>query len=144
MPLLVALLILGATLYFQGWTPKAELKRLSGWIGKSGGVLIVFAAAMFVTRNVGIAIMAAVAYSIVTNSGAFRLGTESSKPKAGGAMAIEEAYSVLGLKPGASLEDVLNSYRMLMKKNHPDQGGSTYIASKLNEAKDLLARHLRV
>ena len=102
-----------------------------------------FAAAMFVTRNVGIAIMATVAYSIFTNSGAFKLGSEP-KPKTSGAMAIDEAYSVLGLKPGASLEDVLNSYRMLMKKNHPDQGGSTYIASKLNEAKDLLARHLRV
>jgi hypothetical protein len=60
----------------------------------------------------------------------------SRKPS--GHMSLDEAYAVLGLKRGASEEDIGRAHRQMMKKFHPDQGGSTYLAARINEAKDVL------
>jgi hypothetical protein len=60
-----------------------------------------------------------------------------------GPMSQEEAYQILGLQPGAKAEDIVHAHRTLMKRIHPDQGGTNYLAARVNEAKDTLLRQHR-
>ncbi len=55
-----------------------------------------------------------------------------------GEMTREEAYNILGLEAAASDEDIKSAHHELMGKIHPDKGGSTYLATKINQAKDFL------
>lgn len=63
-----------------------------------------------------------------------------SPPPSGGSadVTIEEAYAILGLAPGADAEAIRAAHRRLMKQLHPDHGGTDYLATKINRARDVL------
>src|SRR5438132_1097789 len=64
-----------------------------------------------------------------------------ARSPSGGDMSIEEAYAILGLSAGADAEAIKEAHRRLMVKLHPDHGGSDYLATKINRARDVLLHH---
>ncbi len=65
-----------------------------------------------------------------------RAESEARSPHA--RMSRTQAYRILNLPAGASEEDIATAYRELMKRVHPDHGGSEHFAAELNEARDVL------
>lgn len=55
-----------------------------------------------------------------------------------GVMTREEALEILGLNADADKEEIIAAHKKLMQKIHPDKGGSSFLASQINQAKDTL------
>ncbi len=65
-------------------------------------------------------------------------GASGSRAVAQQEMGEEQAFQILGIKPGASRDDIVKAHKRLIQKLHPDRGGNDYLASMINAAKDRL------
>ena len=67
-------------------------------------------------------------------------GARAGSPPPGSSadITVEEAYAILGLAPGADAAAIRAAHRRLMKQLHPDHGGTDYLATKINRARDVL------
>lgn len=65
-------------------------------------------------------------------------GNRTSSVDTNNKITKSEAWEILDLEPGSADEKIIQKHRELMQKLHPDRGGSNYMASKLNLARDVL------
>lgn len=63
-----------------------------------------------------------------------------SKPRPAPAMAEREARAILGVGPTADAEEIRAAHRRLVAAVHPDKGGSTELARRINAARDVLLK----
>ena len=61
----------------------------------------------------------------------------AAEPRSG-AMTRAEALEILGLAEGADEDAIRAAHRRLMRSAHPDQGGSAWLAARINAARDFL------
>jgi hypothetical protein len=67
-------------------------------------------------------------------------GERRTRTAPSGDMTVDEAYAILGLQSRATPEEIKDAHRRLMVKLHPDHGGSDYLATQINRARDILLR----
>lgn len=66
---------------------------------------------------------------------------DSQPHTSSGDMTMAEAYEILGLAPGADEAQIKAAHHRLMMQLHPDHGGTDYLATKINRARDVLLKH---
>jgi DnaJ homolog subfamily C member 19 len=118
-----------------------NIKSLLAWIAALGGLSL--ALLLILTGRGGIALGALLLFGPMLwqqwqAARGRTAGTGTPPRRATGPMTREEAYQVLGLRPGASEADIRAAHRRLMRAAHPDSGGSDWLAIRVNQARDIL------
>jgi hypothetical protein len=152
-PLILGLAALVVLLLLAAAYSRANPRDLVKTIRFSGGVLLGLATvALAVMGRVGLAFLAAAgAWALLTGTMPPWLrvpqgrtsetgGSREVPPSRRGTMSRAEALKVLGLEDGATEDQIRAAHKRLMLQIHPDKGGTSYLAAKINEAKDVLLK----
>ena len=153
-PFLIALVIVVGGLWLIRKSARMAPKDLSNFAQKlAGGGAIAAAGLLFLRGQTTIATtLFAIGAGLFGKSSlfpnGFNLGNHKAPEQNGSEYSAprkplapfpkSEAYDLLGLKPGASEDEIKAAHKRLMKDFHPDKGGTDYLAAKINQAKDVL------
>jgi DnaJ family protein C protein 19 len=141
----VALVVLGLRAFERA--SAAAIYTLLKWIAAFGGIaltLLLFLSGRGPQALTGLVLVGPLVWRRWQQ---WNAGTKGSFTGAGGtppprrqgsSMSRTEAYEVLGLKPGADPDAIHAAHRRLMRMAHPDTGGSDWLASRINQARDVL------
>jgi len=145
---ILALILLGVRVFERA--PVAAIRTFLYWVLGFGGAAL---ALLLLVSGRGIPLLtaAAVAAPLVRRTWQHRkaagfaagAGGPDAKPGAPPPRSRQgptrdEAYAVLGLKPGASEAEIRAAHHRLMRAAHPDTGGSDWLAARINQARDTL------
>ncbi len=106
--------------------------RLKGFTYEDGVAAVVFLLGLSLFTKGRLVVGAALMASALLWA-AWRRSRPSSRP-----MPAEDARRLLGVSEGASLQEIRDAHRRLIARVHPDTGGSTELAHRVNAARDTL------
>ena len=139
---LLALLVLMGALGAFSKAQVGTIKQFGIWVVAIGGLLL--SVLLLFTRGLAgltpLLLLGPLLWSWVGQArrGVPPPGSGPGRRPVSGRMTRDEAYQVLGLKPGASEADIRAAYHRLMRAAHPDAGGSDWLAARINQARDAL------
>ncbi len=138
----VVFLLLGGMRAFERASVRS-VKSLAAWIAALGGLSL--ALLLILTGRGGMALGALAMFGPLVwrhiqaaNGAAAGSASARGPARRGASMTRAEAFAVLGLAPGASDTDIKEAHIRLMRTAHPDVGGSDWIATRINQARDVL------
>ena len=115
------------------------IDRIYGGLRRRGHVNRLAQASRQVAQSVGkFAKDSRVAFRDTTRVKPQHHGGKQGPAQSSNDMSMDKALQLLGLDPGSTPQQVKDAHRRLMRKAHPDRGGSSELASQLNRAKDFL------
>lgn len=153
--LFLALVALVAVMWFLSWYNRASKEQrnkslVSILLYGCAAVLLVlvitgripwlFAMLSAATPWINRALSVKMMWNRFNQNGASPNGSQAHPPPPPGVakMSNSEALEILGLKAGATENEIILAHKKLIQKIHPDKGGSGYLASQINQAKDTL------
>ncbi len=140
---MIFLLAAAAILVFAAWGAGAErVRRHANWRGASGlsAIGALAAGGFLIVRGdwmVGLGLGALGAWLALAARWPRRL---PARRPAAPAMSLDEARAILGVGPAASADDIRHAYARMMRRAHPDHGGTSGLAAQVNAARDRLRR----
>ena len=136
-----ALLVLMGALGAFSRAQVASIRQFAFWILAIGGLLL-SVLLLFTRGPAGLGTLVLLGPLLWSWVGQARVGAAprgaGRRAAPGGRMTREEAFQVLGLKPGAGEAEIRAAYHRLMRAAHPDVGGSDWLAARINQARDVL------
>jgi DnaJ family protein C protein 19 len=140
---ILTLLLLGLRAFERASV--AAIYTLFKWTAAFGGIaltLLLFLSGRGPQALAGLVLVGPLLWRRWQQHGSGFTSTGGAPPprRQGSAMSQAEAYEVLGLKPGADADAIHAAHRRLMRMAHPDTGGSDWLASRINQARDVLLR----